>query len=152
MKMNKHVPEVEYILSESDSIVSNTDLLGVITYANDAFIHISRYSKALRHQPGKLNAWLKLSKLPSQSGFTMEVILKSVHSVVDRMSEITAASVEQSAGIEQINQAITQMDDATQQNAALVEPVAAESLENLARTVGCFRINKDAPCPSLSFF
>jgi methyl-accepting chemotaxis protein len=98
------------------------------------------------------------SKLASQAGFTMEEILKSVHSVADRMSEITAASVEQSAGIEQINQAITQMDDATQQNAALVEQAAAaaESLEeqalNLARTVGCFRINEDAPCPSHSIF
>ncbi|MCF7967199.1 MAG: Tar ligand binding domain-containing protein [Methylobacter tundripaludum] len=94
------------------------------------------------------------SKLATQAGFTMEEILSSIRSVTGMMSEITAASVEQSAGIEQINQAITQMDNATQQNAALVEQAAAaaESLEeqagNLAMTVGCFRINEESPCPS----
>jgi methyl-accepting chemotaxis protein len=51
------------------------------------------------------------------------------------MGEITAASVEQSEGIEQVNHAISQMDDVTQQNAALVEQAAAgaESLEDQAR-------------------
>lgn len=81
--------------------------------------------------------------------------MEEIFTCADRMSEITTASVEQSAGIEQINQAITQMDDATQQNAALVEQ-AAESLEeqalNMAGTVSCFRINKDAPCPGHSIF
>ncbi len=45
MKMNKQVTDVEHILSDSDSIVSNTDLKGVITYVNDTFIRISGYSK-----------------------------------------------------------------------------------------------------------
>jgi methyl-accepting chemotaxis protein len=63
------------------------------------------------------------------------------------MAEITSASTEQSSGIEQVNRAIAQMDDVTQQNAALVEQAAAaaESLEqqaqNLAVTVGGFRLN-----------
>ena len=62
------------------------------------------------------------------------------------MAEITAASQEQSSGIEQVNQAVTQMDETTQQNAALVEEAAAaaESLEeqaqNLARTVSVFKL------------
>lgn len=62
------------------------------------------------------------------------------------MSEISAASSEQSAGIEQVNQAITTMDENTQQNAALVEEAAAaaESLEdqanNLTQTVGIFKL------------
>jgi len=66
------------------------------------------------------------------------------------MSEITAASVEQSAGIEQVNLAITQMDEVTQQNAALVEEAAAaaESLEeqaqNLAVAVATFKVTKRA--------
>jgi len=53
------------------------------------------------------------------------------------MSEITAASTEQSAGIEQVNLAITQMDEVTQQNAALVEEAAAaaESLEEQAQNL-----------------
>ena len=66
------------------------------------------------------------------------------------MSEITAASVEQSQGIEQVNTAITQMDEVTQQNAALVEEAAAaaESLEeqaqNLAVSVGTFKVDENA--------
>jgi methyl-accepting chemotaxis protein len=84
------------------------------------------------------------SKLAAQAGSTMQEILSAIRGVTGMMSEITAASVEQSAGIEQINLAISQMDDVTQQNAALVEQAAAaaESLEeqaqNLAATVSGF--------------
>ncbi len=87
------------------------------------------------------------SKLVAQAGQTMEEIVTSIRRVTDIMSEITAASVEQSAGIEQVNLAITQMDEVTQQNAALVEEAAAaaESLEeqaqNLAETVGTFKLD-----------
>lgn len=87
------------------------------------------------------------SKLAAQAGSTMQEILSAIRGVSGMMSEITAASVEQSAGIEQINQAISQMDNVTQQNAALVEQAAAaaESLEeqaqNLAVTVSGFKIN-----------
>jgi methyl-accepting chemotaxis protein-1 (serine sensor receptor) len=62
------------------------------------------------------------------------------------MAEISAASQEQTAGITQVNEAIVQMDQTTQQNAALVEQAsaAAQSLQqeaaSLARTVGAFRI------------
>jgi len=55
----------------------------------------------------------------------MEEIVASVRRVTDIMGEIAAASQEQTTGIEQINQAITQMDQVTQQNAALVEQAAA---------------------------
>jgi uncharacterized phage infection (PIP) family protein YhgE len=63
------------------------------------------------------------------------------------MSEIAAASQEQSSGIEQVNQAIAQMDDVTQQNAALVEEAAAaaESLQDqagkLAEAVSVFKLD-----------
>lgn len=66
------------------------------------------------------------------------------------MGEITAASQEQTAGIEQINQAITQMDNVTQQNAALVEEAAAaaDSLQgqakNLSQVVSVFTIGKSS--------
>jgi methyl-accepting chemotaxis protein len=85
------------------------------------------------------------SKLASQAGFTMKEILSSIHGVSGTMSEITAASVEQSAGIERINQVISQMDGVTQQNAALVEQAAAaagsleEQAQNLAVIVGYFK-------------
>jgi len=64
------------------------------------------------------------------------------------MAEITAASNEQSAGIEQVNQAISQMDQVTQQNAALVEEAAAatgsmqEQAAALAGVVGAFRLDE----------
>jgi methyl-accepting chemotaxis protein len=93
------------------------------------------------------------SKLVSEAGRTMDEIVVSVKRVTDIMSEITAASVEQSAGIDQVNQAITQMDEVTQQNAALVEEAAAaaESLEEQAatldETVAQFRIDGAAGIP-----
>jgi len=90
------------------------------------------------------------SKLVAQAGQTMEEVVSSIKRVTDIMSEITAASVEQSAGIEQVNLAITQMDEVTQQNAALVEEAAAaaESLEeqaqNLAVSVATFKVDSKA--------
>ena len=70
------------------------------------------------------------SALVDRAGHTMGEIVDSVKRVTDIMAEISAASQEQSAGIEQVNQAITQMDEGTQQNAALVEEAAAAA-ENL---------------------
>jgi len=89
------------------------------------------------------------SGLAAQAGKTMDEVLNSIRGVTGMMSEITAASVEQSAGIEQVNLAINQMDYVTQQNAALVEQAAAaaESLEeqaqNLAITVSGFKIDNN---------
>ncbi len=88
------------------------------------------------------------SKLVDEAGATMNDIVESVRRVTDIMSEITAASQEQTDGIEQINQAITQMDDVTQQNAALVEQAAAASASlqqqsgTLADTVSVFRLDE----------
>ncbi|MFU8788305.1 MAG: methyl-accepting chemotaxis protein [Methylobacter sp.] len=90
------------------------------------------------------------SKLVSQAGRTMEDIVNSIHGVTAIMTEISAASVQQTAGIEQVNMAICQMDDVTQQNAALVEQAtaAAESLEEqtqqLTVTVTHFKMNGDS--------
>ena len=65
------------------------------------------------------------NRLVEQAGSTMHDVVSSVKRVTDIMSEIMQASQEQSSGIEQINTAVTQMDDVTQQNAALVEEAAA---------------------------
>jgi methyl-accepting chemotaxis protein len=75
------------------------------------------------------------SKLVEEAGHTTQEIVTSIKRVTDIMAEISAASLEQSSGIEQVNIAITQMDDVTQQNAALVEQAAAaaESLEEQAQ-------------------
>ena len=75
------------------------------------------------------------TKLVADAGNTMAEVVASVKRVTDIMAEITAASLEQSSGIEQVNQAIVQMDQVTQQNAALVEEsaAAAESMEEQAK-------------------
>jgi methyl-accepting chemotaxis protein len=65
------------------------------------------------------------SKLVEQAGSTMTEVVASVRRVTDIVGEISAASGEQSTGIEEVNRAITQMDETTQQNAALVEQAAA---------------------------
>jgi methyl-accepting chemotaxis protein len=82
-----------------------------------------------------------------EAGKTMAEIVSSVQRVTDIMGEISAASSEQSAGIDQVNNAITSMDEVTQQNAALVEEAAAaaESLvdqaEGLIEVVSAFKLN-----------
>jgi len=75
--------------------------------------------------------------LVEEAGKTMEEVVSSVRRVSDIVSEISAASSEQSTGIGQVNQAIVQMDGVTQQNAALVEEAAAaaESLQQQAATL-----------------
>ena len=76
----------------------------------------------------------------------MEEIVQSVRRVTDIIGEISAASQQQTAGIDQINQAVTQMDEVTQQNAALVEQAsaAAQSLQaqagHLVQAVSLFRL------------
>ncbi|ASV98652.1 methyl-accepting chemotaxis protein [Paraburkholderia aromaticivorans] len=86
------------------------------------------------------------STLAQDAGQTMDEVVKAVKRVTDIMGEISAASSEQSAGIEEINLAVTQMDSGTQQNAALVEEAtaAARSLDDQARglkvMVGKFRL------------
>ncbi len=78
------------------------------------------------------------SALVAKAGSTMAEIVTSVQRVTDIMAEISAASQEQSAGIEQVNLTITQMDETTQQNAALVEEAtaAARSMEEQASVLG----------------
>ncbi len=93
------------------------------------------------------------SALVQQAGTTMGEIVASVQRVTDIMAEISAASQEQSAGIEQVNQTVVQMDETTQQNAALVEEAtaAARAMEEQAlllnEAVAAFRV-ASAPCPA----
>jgi len=88
------------------------------------------------------------SKLVEEAGNTMSDVVDSVRRVTDIVGEITSASQEQSDGIEQINLAITQMDEVTQQNAALVEEAAAaaQSLQDqagkLSEVVSVFKLDK----------
>ena len=85
------------------------------------------------------------------AGNTMHEIVTSVKRVSDIISEIAAASSEQSAGIEQVNEAVMKMDDMTQQNTALVEEAAAaaesmmEQADELMNAVSVFQLEGDSP-------
>ena len=96
------------------------------------------------------------SRQVAEAGKTMDEIVGSVRRVTDIMAEIEAASREQTQGIEQINQAITQMDQVTQQNAALVEEAAAaaaslqEQASGLSQVVSVFRLGSEDLQPASS--
>jgi methyl-accepting chemotaxis protein len=91
------------------------------------------------------------AKLVDEAGATMGQVVASVKRVADIIGEITAAGQEQSSGIEQVNQAISQMDLVTQQNAALVEQSAAaaasmqEQAGHLSRAVSQFTLDNESP-------
>jgi methyl-accepting chemotaxis protein len=90
------------------------------------------------------------TKLVQQAGVTMTEVVDSVARVTDIMAEITMASREQTVGIDQVNEAITQMDQVTQQNAALVEEAAAaaasmqDQTARLAEVAARFKLGTDA--------
>ena len=87
------------------------------------------------------------SRLVTQAGGTMDDVVASVRRVADMVADISAASDEQSTGIGDVNQAIVQMDQVTQQNAALVEEAAAaagslqDQARSLAQAVSRFRLD-----------
>ncbi|HEY4318875.1 MAG TPA: methyl-accepting chemotaxis protein [Herbaspirillum sp.] len=88
--------------------------------------------------------------LVARAGVTMSEVVDSVRRVNDVVSEISAAGQEQSTGIEEVNRAVTQMDEVTQQNAALVEEAAAAAAAlqtqagDLAKLVSVFKLAGDA--------
>ncbi|TMH06749.1 MAG: HAMP domain-containing protein [Betaproteobacteria bacterium] len=96
------------------------------------------------------------SKLVQDAGTTMNEIVASVQRVSDIIGEITAAASEQSSGIGQVNTAVTQLDQMTQQNAALVEESAAaaaslkEQANKLTSVVSTFRIAATQEAPALA--
>ncbi|KAF7600395.1 MAG: hypothetical protein CGU29_05945 [Candidatus Dactylopiibacterium carminicum] len=89
------------------------------------------------------------NRLVDSAGKTMEEVVASIRRLTDMVNEISAASVEQSNGIEQVSVAVNQMDETTQQNAALVEQAAAsaESLSgqaaSLLQVVRRFKLRAD---------
>ncbi|WP_343593980.1 methyl-accepting chemotaxis protein, partial [Paracidovorax wautersii] len=86
------------------------------------------------------------NRLVEEAGQVISDVVAGVRRVTDIVGEISAASQEQTRGLEQVNQAVTQMDQVTQQNAALVEEAAAAtaSLEaqsgQLVQAVAVFRL------------
>jgi methyl-accepting chemotaxis protein len=90
------------------------------------------------------------TRLVDESGKTLEEIQTAVKKVTDIVAEIASASREQSTGIEQVNKAVMQMDQSTQQNAALVEQAAAasqaivEQAQALNEMISGYRVNEGA--------
>jgi methyl-accepting chemotaxis protein len=89
------------------------------------------------------------ARLVADAGKTMEEIVNAIKRVTNIMAEVSAASIAQSTGIEQVNQALAQVEEVTHHNAALVEESAAaaenleEQAENLTASVSVFRLNGD---------
>ncbi|MES2163665.1 MAG: methyl-accepting chemotaxis protein [Pseudomonadota bacterium] len=90
------------------------------------------------------------TRLVEQAGTTMQEVVASIKQVTDIVGEISAATQEQNDGIAQVHQAVTQMDQTTQQNSALVEETAAaaqtlrEQADKLEQVVSAFKINASA--------
>jgi methyl-accepting chemotaxis protein len=88
------------------------------------------------------------AELAERAGLTMAEVTQAVQRVTDIMEQISAASLEQSTGIEQVNRAVAQMDQVTQQNAALVEQAAAaagamaDQAEQLKGAVAVFELQR----------
>ncbi len=117
-----------------------------------------RSAEAAREIKGLIGASVERveagSKLVDRAGQTMTEVVNAIRSVTDIMGEISAAGTEQSQGVEQVNLAVTQMDQATQQNAALVEEMAAAATSlssqatELVDVVATFRINAPTEHPA----
>jgi methyl-accepting chemotaxis protein len=154
------------IISVIDGIAFQTNILALNAAVEAArageqgrgFAVVAGEVRNLAHRAGSAAKEIKLliddsvekigtgSTLVGQAGATMDDIVTRVKGVTDIMGEISAASREQSSGIDQVNQAVSQMDQTTQQNAALVEEASAASqamqdqAAKLAELVGMFKL------------
>ena len=110
-----------------------------------------RSAEAAKEIKGLINASVERveqgSALVDRAGSTMQEIVQSIQRVTDIVGEISSASGEQNAGVEQVSHAVTQMDQSTQQNAALVEESAAaasslqQQAQHLVQAVSVFKLS-----------
>ncbi|MEP6933390.1 MAG: methyl-accepting chemotaxis protein [Nitrospirota bacterium] len=154
-EINKSSKKIADIITVIDEIAFQTNLLalnaaveaaragehgrGFAVVAAEVRNLAQRSATAAKEIKGLINESIQRvtdgSELVNQSGKTLAEIVGSVKRVTDIMAEITAASEEQAIGIDQVNKAIMQMDETTQQNAALVEEAtsASQSMKEQAR-------------------
>ena len=165
-EINKSSKKIADIITVIDEIAFQTNLLalnaaveaaragehgrGFAVVAAEVRNLAQRSATAAKEIKGLINESIQRvtdgSELVDQSGKTLAEIVGSVKRVTDIIAEITAASQEQASGIDQVNKAIMQMDETTQQNAALVEEATSasqsmkEQAQALMRQVGSFKM------------
>jgi methyl-accepting chemotaxis protein len=169
-EMNVAAQRIADIISTIDEIAFQTNLLalnaaveaarageqgrGFAVVAAEVRNLASRSAVAAKEIKGLIHDSVRkvgdCSTLVTQSGSTLNDILVSVKKVADIVGEIAAASREQSAGIDQVNEAVMQMDGMTQQNAALIEEASAASgamadqANRLVETMSTYRLGNPA--------
>jgi methyl-accepting chemotaxis protein-1 (serine sensor receptor) len=126
---------------------------GFAVVASEVRSLASRSAEAAKQIKGLITASVERvgqgTALVDKAGVTMAEVVSSIKRVTDIMGEISAASTEQSQGVAQVGEALSQMDQVTQQNAALVEEsaAAAESLrlqaQQLVQAVAVFSLSQD---------
>lgn len=165
--INSSSKQIADIISVIDSIAFQTNILalnaaveaarageqgkGFAVVASEVRTLAQRSAQAAKEIKGLIDKSVSITeegnRLVSEAGKTMEETVTSIRHVTDIMGEITAASQEQSIGIDQINMAIAQMDQVTHQNAALVQEASAASdsmqdqARHMAELVSTFRIS-----------
>lgn len=161
------------IISVIDSIAFQTNILalnaaveaarageqgrGFAVVASEVRTLASRSADAAKEIKGLIDASVQRvaqgTALVDKAGETMNEVVTSIRRVTDIMGEISAASNEQSAGVAQVGEAVTSMDQATQQNAALVEEMAAAAsslrtqAQELVQVVAVFQLSGDQQRP-----
>ncbi len=166
--INDSSRQIANIISVIDGIAFQTNILalnaaveaarageqgrGFAVVANEVRSLAGRSADAAKEIKTLINASVERveqgTALVDQAGITMTEVVSSIQRVTDIMGEISAASTEQTLGVAQVGEAVAQMDRATQQNAALVEEMAAaagslktQSLD-LVQTVAVFKLNE----------
>ncbi|MBX3304019.1 MAG: MCP four helix bundle domain-containing protein [Nitrospira sp.] len=167
-EINKSSKKIADIITVIDEIAFQTNLLalnaaveaaragehgrGFAVVAAEVRNLAQRSATAAKEIKGLINESIQRvndgSELVNQSGKTLEEIVGSVKRVTDIIAEITAASQEQASGIDQVNKAIMQMDETTQQNAALVEETTSasqsmkEQIKGLLQQIKVFKVKE----------
>lgn len=168
--INESSKKVVDIISVIDSIAFQTNILALNAAVEAAragekgrgFAVVASEVRSLAHRSADAAKEIKAligdsvtrvdagSRLVQDAGKTMEEIVDAVNRVTDIMTEISAAAAEQSVGIQQVNQAIVQIEGVTHQNAALVEEASAAAssmkseAQSLARSVSMFKTSEES--------
>jgi methyl-accepting chemotaxis protein len=165
--INESSRKISDIISVIDGIAFQTNILalnaaveaarageqgrGFAVVASEVRSLAGRSAEAAKEIKSLINASVERvehgTALVDQAGTTMTEVVNSIKRVTDIMGEISAASNEQSMGVQQVGEAVTQMDQATQQNAALVEEMAAAAsslksqAQELVQVVAAFKVD-----------